>query len=297
GGFAVHNCGKTAIAHRAIHGVQQMGGCALLLDFEAALDEKKILQLGIDPARVLHEVPDHIEMGWDIVWAAMARLKEEPPEAPFLIVWDSIGGAVPKAELEAKSSEKAHVGETARAMSKGCRRMFKAIAEVRAHMMWVSQERHQIGGWHPLGPVKETSGGKGPKYAASQRLRLARIKTIKDGRRATGYLIKAITKKNRLTAPEQSMEWVIDFRVGPSPELTILHTLLDAGKVRAAGGKLIFPPWGRDRPFPRSDWIGLVRDSKRRELAMASYRTVLDAGGPLAFRDRGGPGEVESEDG
>ena len=251
--FGDEGCGKTAIAHRAILGVQSMGGYAVHLDFEAALDEKKILQLGIDPSRLIYEIPEHIEQGWDIIWATMDQLRDKPPDVPVLIVWDSIGGAVPKAELEAVSAEKSQVGEVARAMSKGCRKMFKAIAEVRAHMMWISQERHKIGGFSPFGPVKETSGGKGPKYAASQRVRLARVKTIKDGKRATGYLIKAVTKKNRLAPPEQSMEWVIDFKVGPSPELTVMHTLLDAGRIRASSGKLIFAPWGKDKPFPRAD--------------------------------------------
>lgn len=295
--FGDEGCGKTAIAHRAILGVQSMGGYAVHLDFEAALDEKKILQLGIDPARLIYEIPEHIEQGWDIIWATMEQLREKPPDVPVLIVWDSIGGAVPKAELEEKSSDKAHVGEVARAMSKGCRKMFKAIAEVRAHMMWISQERHKIGGFSPFGPVKETSGGKGPKYAASQRVRLARVKTIKDGKRATGYLIKAVTKKNRLAAPEQSMEWVIDFKVGPSPDLTVLHTLLDAGRIRSASGKLIFPPWGKDKPFQRSKWLELLQDATRRKQAMASYLEVMGAGGPMAVREQDSDDELGSDDG
>lgn len=291
--FGDEGCGKTAIAHRAILGVQSMGGYAVHLDFEAALDEKKILQLGIDPSRLIYEIPEHIEQGWDIIWATMDRLKESPPDVPVLIVWDSIGGAVPKAELEATSSDKHQVGEVARAMSKGCRKMFKAIAQVRAHMMWISQERHKIGGFSPFGPVKETSGGKGPKYAASQRVRLARVKTLKEGKRATGYIIKAITKKNRLAAPEQAMEWVIDFKVGPSPELTILSGLQEAGKVRAAGGKLVFPPWGKDKPFARSQWLDLIKDPKRRDVALASYLATMAPGA----RDLEEDDEVESPDG
>lgn len=293
--FGDEGCGKTAIAHRAILGVQKAGGFAVLLDFEAALDEQKVLQLGIDPSRLLYSVPEHIEQGWDMIWAVMAKLREKAPNGPVLIVWDSIGGAVPKAEIEEKSSDKAHVGEVARAMSKGCRKMFRAIAKVRAHMMWISQERHKIGGFSPFGPVKETSGGKGPKYAASQRVRLARVKTIKEGKRATGYLIKAITKKNRLAPPEQSMEWVIDFKAGPSPELTLMHTLLDAGKIRVSNGKLLFKPWGSE-PFAKSDWIKLLAKPRRLELAMASYRQVISVGGPLAVLDALQEGEVDSDE-
>lgn len=293
--FGDEGCGKTAIAHRAILGVQQAGGFAVLLDFEAALDERKVLQLGIDPSRLLYSVPEHIEQGWDIIWEVMDALTKKAPNGPVLIVWDSIGGAVPKAELEAVSAEKSQVGEVARAMSKGCRKMFRAIAKVRAHMMWISQERHKIGGFSPYGPVKETSGGKGPKYAASQRVRLARVKTLKEGKRATGYLIKAITKKNRLAPPEQSMEWVIDFKVGPSPELTVLHTLLDAGKIRVSKGNLLFKPWGSE-PFRKSDWLSLLRKPKRAELAMAAYRQVVEVGGPLAVLSQIKDDDVDSNE-
>ena len=284
--FGDEGCGKSAIAHMAIRGVQSIGGIALLLDYEAALDEGKLLQLGIDPERLIYEVPDHIEQGWDIIWATIAELEKNKPDAPLLIVWDSIGGAVPKAELEADSA-KATVGEVARAMSKGCRRMFKAIAKVRAHMMWISQERSKIGGFSPFGPVKETSGGAGPKYASSQRVRCARVKTLKRSGtkgRATGYQIKSITKKNRVAAPEQQMEWVIDFKRGPSPELAVLHTLLDAGRIRSTGGGK-YKMKGYEPKFRRADWFDLMLDSEVRSAAEALYLEVVAAGGALAVKD------------
>lgn len=293
--FGAEGCGKSAIAHRAIVGVQSLGGYAVLLDFENAFDKQKVAQLGVDMSRVLYSIPEDIEQGWDIVWAVIARLKESPPDVPVLIVWDSIGGAVPRAELNDPAG-KAHVGEVARAMSKGCRRMLKRIGEVRAHMMWIAQERVKIGGWSPFGgPPKETSGGSGPKYAASQRLRCARVKTIKNGKRATGYLIKSITKKNRLAAPEQSMEWVIDFRFGPSPELTWLHALLDSGRVKSSKQMLTFKPFGKEA-FRWADWPRLLADKGRRKLAKSAYQEVMRAGGPLALKLSIEDGEVDSEE-
>lgn len=298
GEFAVHNCGKSALAHRAIKSVQDQGGIAVLLDYEAALDENKLLQLGIDPERLIYEIPDHIEQGWDIVWAIMADLEKNTPDAPMLIVWDSIGGAVPKAELEADADKAAAVGAVARAMSRGCRRMFKAIAKVRAHMMWISQERHKIGGFSPFGPTKETSGGSGPKYAASQRLRCARVKTLKrQGKkaRATGYLIKAITKKNRITAPEQHAEWVIDFTHGPSPELSTMQNLMDAGAVaNAGGGKWRMKGWSEK--FRKSDWMELWRDPAFRAHAQALSLEIVRGGGALAARAKAEEADSEEDD-
>lgn len=294
--FGDEGCGKTALAHRAIKSVQDAGGIAVLLDFEAALDERIVEQLGIDGSRLIHEIPDHAEQGWDIVWAIITQLKASKPDAPFLIVWDSIGGSVTKSELEGDAG-KALVGDMARIMSRNCRKMFKAIAKVRAHMMWISQERHKIGGFSPFGPVKETSGGKGPKYAASQRLRCAKVKTLSQGKRKIGYQIKSITKKNRLAPPEQSMEWVIDFKHGPSPDLSTLQVLLDAGKVKKVKGKMMFPPFGKAVVFKRSEWLGLMQDPAKKGKAEEIYLAVVRAGGALAFRDpTSGADEVSSED-
>lgn len=282
--FGDEGCGKTALAHRAILSVQKIGGTAVLLDFEAALDSRVVKQLGIDPSRLIHTIPDHIEQAWDIIWAIMDKLSETTPEAPFLIVWDSIGGAIPKAELVAKSAEDAKVGEVARALSRGCRKMFKAIAKVRAHMMWISQERHKIGGFSPFGPVKETSGGKGPKYAASQRVRCARVKTIAQGTAKVGYIIKSITKKNRLAAPEQSAEWVIDFKHGPSPELTMLNELQAAGKVIASKGKFTFRPW-ENESFSRDEWVAkLKKDRAAAKEVLAAYLEIIRAGGAFGMK-------------
>lgn len=281
--FGDEACGKSALAHMAIKGVQDLGGMAVLLDYEAALDERKLLKIGIDPERLIYEVPDHIEQGWDIIWSIMDELRVNPPSAPMLIVWDSIGGAIPKAELDAKAEDSAAVGATARAMSRGCRKMFKSIARVRAHMMWISQERHKIGGFSPFGPVKETSGGKGPKYAASQRLRCAKVKTLKPQgtrARATGYLIKSVTKKNRITAPEQFCEWVIDFAEGPSPALSTLQTLLDAGAVVSVGaGK--YRIRGRDERFRKAEWPELMRGVDFRTHAEELCVSVVRAGGAV----------------
>ncbi len=286
--FGSEACGKSAAAHMAIKGVQSIGGVAVLLDYEAALDTNKMLQLGIDPERLIYEVPEHIEQGWEIVWALMDSLKADPPKAPFLIVWDSIGGAIPKAHLEAKADATPKVGAVALAMSNGCRKMFRSIAQVRAHMMWISQERANLSMFSAYGPEKKTSGGDAPKYAASQRVRFAKVKTLKrQGKvsRATGYLIKAITKKNRITAPEQHCEWVIDFERGPSPELSTLQNLLDAGVVSSAGaGKFRMRGWKGDK-FYKREWIDRFKDPDFRAHALDLSLAVVRGGGALAARN------------
>jgi recombination protein RecA len=243
GGFAVgrasevfgpEGSGKSALAHIALRQNQRDGGTPIYIDFESALDPEKMEQLGINPDRLVYCTPSCIEEAWDLIFTFIEALKNNPPPAPTLIVWDSVAASVPKAELDEKTAAQSHIGLVARSMSRGCRKMFRAIAEVRAHMLWINQERQAIGG----GPFQEleTFGGKAIKYAASQRVRVSRVETLKVSERAIGYRIRCTTRKNRCAPPHQKANWILDFRFGPSPELTLFEFLLDKRAIKKAGG-------------------------------------------------------------
>lgn len=267
--FGAEGSGKSALAHSAIISVQSMGGIAVYLDFENALDPDKMEQMGIIPERLVYVTPADIEQGWDVVWDAVDALIDKKHEAPTLIVWDSVAASVPREELLAATSAKAgSPGAIARAMSKGCRRMFRSIARTRAHMMWVNQERVQIGKFAGFGPPpQETVGGVAIRYAASQRARVCKVATLKNGTRATGYLVKVITKKNRCAPPHQNATWVLDFTVGPSPALTAFQHFKEWGVIRKAKGgdgeegKEYQAPWSK-LTFTEKDWIRLITTSE-----------------------------------
>lgn len=282
--------GKSALGHLAIREVQHMGGVAVLLDFETALDTPKMVQLGIDPDTLLYTSPMHMQEGWEIVWEIHKQLKEKPPAHPFLIVWDSVAASPPKEELEA-DVDKAVVGVAARIMSRGCRRMLRAIAEVRMHMMWINQERMNLsfGSRSAFGPVKTTSAGQSTNYASTYRVRNVKIETLKahgTTGRAVGFKIRAITKKNRVAAPEQHVDWVIDFTHGPSHELTMFHELRKAGRLRSTGGRYS-PPWNRRKKFKKDEWLDMLKNTDFREGAEESYLEVVRLGGAKVVKEAG----------
>lgn len=282
GGWAVGRCsevfgpegaGKSALTHRAIKACQDNGGTVLYIDFENALDPPKMKQLGINPDRLAYVQPDHIEQAWDIIWTALDYAEAKSPKAPTLIVWDSVAASVPKAEVEEKDSSKAHVGLIARAMSKGCRKMFRRIAKVRAHMMWVNQERDNIGGGMFAEAV--TPGGKAVRYAASMRVRVTRVATLPKGSEKvkTHYLIRALTKKCRLFPPHRKFTWVLDFKHGPSPELTLFQNLIDARVIKTTKG-MYLAKWSK-KNFKKSAWLGLMEDEGFRTHAEAAYKSFI----------------------
>lgn len=311
GGWAVGRCsevfgdeasGKSALAHVAIRECQKAGGIALLLDFEQALDKTKIRNVGIDETKLLYSAPESLEEGWEIIWTFLASLKGRKFNGPVLIVWDSIAAALPKAEIEGKMEESA-VGAHARGMSKGCRKAATRVAEARAHVMWVNQYRTKIGGggWHS-GPDKDTTGGRAPKFYASQRLECVRIKRIKPrqdpGTPPSGYLIASITAKCRLAPPHRKTEWVLDFKEGPSAPASTLHLLREAKMVRPRGSGKATAPWlPKGEVFRLRSWGDLWRSEPEfRRGARRALAELVAAGGVFEFLASRKGKDTEDED-
>lgn len=276
-------CGKSALSHMAIQGVQSVGGRALVIDFEQALEKSKMLSMGIDPAGVDVANPYYIEQAWDIIWAVVDELRENPPDAPYLIIWDSVGASISKAQYEAKSAEDLTIGAVARAMSNGCKKMYRAIAEVNAHMMFINQERDKIGGFSGWGgPQKTTPGGAELKYACSARVRCQRVSTLKESGNtglAIGYLIKTTTTKCRNFPPHRNAVWVLDFQDMRWSDLTMRHALIDAKKMRSIGGGYYSCSWAPGTKVRKADWFASLENVEFRKGAQEAYFEVIDAGG------------------
>lgn len=278
-------CGKSALAQMACVQTQKIGGMVVYLDFEHALDVGKLSKLGLDPRGLLYHSPDYLEQGWDVIWSVVEHLKKNPPAAPTLIVLDSVGGALAKSQTEG-SAEDAHIGAVARVMTPNCARLFKAIASVRAHMLFINQEREDIGKFSRFGPPpKKTTGGAALKYAASLRVTCARVSTLKSNGTsglATGYLIKTSTTKNRMVPPHRKLTWVLDFEVGPSPDLTVFETLKDAGKIIKVPNSSNYKLRDNGGVFERSGWsAALASDAILREKALEMYAEVVRQGTSL----------------
>ena len=265
GGWPVGRCvelsgaegsGKSALTHMAIKQCQDMGGIVVFIDCETALDPDKLRQLGINGKALIYSNPRTLEDVWDTIYAVLERLKQFPPNVPTLIVWDSIPAATPKALLDGTAGDK-HVALRARSLSENCPKVSRALADLRACLIWVNQERTKIGGGG-YGPQFDTAGGRAIKYFSSLRVRCARVSTLKrkkgDKDIRTGYAIKVTTQKNRLYPPHRSTSWVLDFIKGPSPDLTMIDHLKHAGALKSSGAGLTLKYEGESIKLSKDEW-------------------------------------------
>ena len=269
---------NSALAHMAIKQCQMLGGEPMIIDFEHSLDRKKMKQLEIDEDRLIYSDPQDVEEAWDAVWTALDYVEKHPPKAPFLIVWDSVAGTVARSERTEDSHADKHVASRAGAMDKGARKMYRRIAKVRAHMLWVNQERVVFGQKSFFQP-KTTPGGAQLKFAASLRVGMWRsnIKYAVAGRdkeEVVGYKSFVKTNKCRLAPPHRSSYFVLDFLHGPSPEMTMFHHLIDGRKIKVSGGGTYTGAWSKKK-FKRRDWLKMLRDQTFLTGALVAYAAVV----------------------
>lgn len=259
--FGPEGSGKSAFTHMAAKGCQSIGGTVVFLDFEAALDPEKVEQLGIDPTRLVYSVPSTAEDGCDQLKKLVAELQANPPSAPLLIVWDSIA-ASPTREEKTKESGDVVMPHKAKMMGRVSRELMLELQKARVHLLFVNQEREAINSGPGFFKEPIVPGGRGIKYAASQRVRVQRVKTNKRSYKgkqvASSYVVKLTTKKCRLTPPHQKVELILDFKYGLSPEMTMLHHFIDAKIAKKSKGNVTVP-W-RKASIPEKLWMEMMLD-------------------------------------
>lgn len=286
--YGPESSGKSALTHCAVYACQQRGGLPIVVDWEGALDSARMKNNGIDGKNLVYLRPANIERAWELVWAALDHvnaLEADTRPSCILVVWDSIAASIPKAETATDASDAHSNFDLSKQMARGCRKAFLKAARLRAHFLFVNQERDQIGGkagWG--GPVKTTPGGKAVKYAASLRVRCVKIETIKTGTVTTGYRIKTVTQKNKCAPPHQAVEWVIDFKYGCGFEVTAWDALIGKRIIKAASNRKVVEngktrlikvhttPWAPE-PLTREEFfLAYTKGAAFRKAVLATFR-------------------------
>lgn len=195
--FSEEGAGKTSILLNALASVQRMGGLAIMVETESALDSKRAEAFGVDLDRVVLLQPDHIPMAGQQIEAA---LKAIPKGLPCLVGWDSIAATQSKQEAEEGLPDKESFDKRAKEFSGMMRVLGPLVATSQAHLLLINQVRANIGVM--FGDKFTTPCGKAIKFHASIRLQIFGGKAIKDA--AGQHLGKDITVmaiKNKLTRP------------------------------------------------------------------------------------------------
>ena len=268
--FGPEGSGKTTVCLHVIAEAQKMGGIAVFIDAEHALDPTYSRTLGVNIDELLVSQPDNGEQALEIA-DMMVR-----SGAVDLIVVDSVAALVPRAEIEGEMGD-SHVGLQARLMSQAMRKLSGSLSRFDTTALFINQLREKIGVM--FGNPETTPGGRALKFYASVRLDVRKIDNLKDGAEAIGSRVRVKVVKNKLAPPFRLAEFDIVYGKGISKEGSLLDVGVAAEIVKKSGSWFTY----------EGDQLGQGREKARdfliehKELAAEIERKVREAVGLTSF--------------
>jgi recombination protein RecA len=143
--FGPPSIGKSHIATQLARMTQQMGGIVVYIDTENATSVENLAALGVDVSKRFVYIDTHCtEEVFQVAESTIMKVKAMENDVPAVIIWDSVAGSSPKAEL-AGDYDKDSIGLQARAISKGMRKITGVIGDQSVLMVCLNQIRMKIG--------------------------------------------------------------------------------------------------------------------------------------------------------
>ncbi len=224
--FGPESSGKTTLTLSVIANAQRLGGHAVFIDAEHALDASYAQRIGVDIENLHVAQPGTGEEALEIAETLVRS------GAVDIVAIDSVAALVPKAEIEGEMGD-SHMGLQARLMSQALRKLTAAIAKSRTCVIFINQIRMQIGVL--FGNPETTTGGKALKFYSSVRLDIRRVGSIKEGEEVVGSRVRVKVVKNKVAAPFKQAEFDIMYDTGISHEGEIIDLAVEKELIKKSG--------------------------------------------------------------
>jgi len=224
--FGPESSGKTTLVYHVIAEAQAKGGVCVFIDTEHAMDPVYARAIGVDTDELLVSQPDYGEQALQIADRLIASA------AIDVIAIDSVAALTPKAELEGQIGDQT-VGLQARLMSQAMRKLAGNLNRTNTVCLFTNQIREKVG--VQFGSPETQPGGRALKFAASQRLDIRRIETLKDGTEAVGNRVRVKVVKNKVASPFRQAEFEVEYGKGISREGELLDFGIEHDLVTKSG--------------------------------------------------------------
>lgn len=176
--FGPHHIGKSTLLDHLFGQVQKAGGYGVLADTEEARDISYTARIGVDVEKLMLLEFDRSELTMENVLNKVLESvdwwRDNAPDKPVLIGWDSLGGTQTNEERDKEVERGKSPGSAASIMQLMRRKITPALANTKIMLVILNHEYEKIrmagGGF--AGKKRETYGGEAIRMAASVRIEL-----------------------------------------------------------------------------------------------------------------------------
>jgi len=225
--FGTPSSGKSTMGYYFIAQIQKNGGTAALIDAEYAFVSEYAQKIGVDVDKLILSQPITGEEGLDMVEKLVKTGDVD------IIVVDSTAALVPSDELKKEITDTT-IALQARMMSKALRMITGIVARTKTVIIFISQVRDKVGMF--VGPSTDSTGGKALKFYSAIRLKVDKMKSIKDKDNVViGNRLKIQATKNKVSMPFGSAEIDLYFERGIDVVGDLLDVATNSGIINRIG--------------------------------------------------------------
>ena len=229
--------GKSLLAAHLLANTQKMGGLAVYIDTENAMNEDFLTAIGMDMTKMLYIQLETVEDIFEVIENIILKVKESDKNRLVSIAVDSVAAATTKIEQAQDYDKEGWATSKAIVLSKGMRKITQLIGRERVALFFTNQLRQKLGVM--FGDPWTTSGGKAIQFHASCRLRLKAAGQIKakiaGKEQVIGIKTKCVVVKNRMGPPLRTAEFNIFFESGIDDTGSWLQVMKDYNLVKQGG--------------------------------------------------------------
>lgn len=269
--------GKSLVCAHLMANTQKMGGVAVLIDTETAVNREFYQAIGLDLKKLVWIEAPTVEDVFDRMVHLIEHIRKMPSNKDKIvtIVVDSVAAASTKKEMEADFSKDGYATDKAIIISKAMRKITGMIAKEKIALVFTNQLRQKMNAPAFSDPWT-TSGGKAIAFHASTRIRLSQIKKLDKDDNVYGVKVKANVVKNRLGPPHRTAEFEIHFNRGIDDYTSWLDVMKEYKFIKQAGAWYAYvdESTGEEIKFQSKDFPKfLEEDPQRKEML---YQKICD---------------------
>lgn len=224
--FGDEGIGKSSVCLQVVAAAQQQGLACLWVDVEWSYSPHYAESLGVDNSKLGIIRERFAETALDTIESEMETEKWD------LVILDSIGGILPRAEAE-KGSEGRTIGGQAGLIAKFCRKIVALISIKKVALVVINHSFIDIMSGKLL-----TSGGRKLAYHKSLSIRLKQKQgvSLKQGDRKVGKVVVGEVRKNKMAGTEGlELDGQLIFGIGFSKSHDKFAEELEAGIITKRG--------------------------------------------------------------